>query len=165
LDYAEITSIPPLPLWTLLVADKESTQNQTDEGRDYDQLFDENVCFENESIDDLLDDEPESPRCVDRRQSGNIEAKGLSHFGPRQGRILSRLLTHTHLPGLSSLDQMHLLALADTVSTCNTDFAERFAIDSAKSAIAKETLTGQPQEGEFSTGGLFYRLLSIVPSG
>lgn len=23
LDYAEITSIPPLPLWTLLAADKE----------------------------------------------------------------------------------------------------------------------------------------------
>lgn len=41
------------------------------------------------------------------------------------GRILSRLLTHTHLPGLSSLDQMHLLALADTVSTCDADFTER----------------------------------------
>lgn len=25
LDYAEITSIPPLPLWTLLAADKEIT--------------------------------------------------------------------------------------------------------------------------------------------
>lgn len=24
LDYAEITSIPPLPLWTLLAADKET---------------------------------------------------------------------------------------------------------------------------------------------
>lgn len=27
LDYAEITSIPPLPLWTLLAADKESTSS------------------------------------------------------------------------------------------------------------------------------------------
>lgn len=68
-----------------------------------------------------------------------------------QGRLLSRLLTHTHLPGLSSLDQMHLLALADTVSTCNTDFSERFAIDAAKSAIAKENLSGLP-EGEASSG-------------
>lgn len=25
LDYAEITSIPPLPLWTLLAADKEES--------------------------------------------------------------------------------------------------------------------------------------------
>jgi DmX-like protein len=46
---------------------------------------------------------------------------------------------------------MHLLALADTVSTCNTDFAERFAIDAAKTAIAKENLTGVPGE-EPSTG-------------
>lgn len=64
------------------------------------------------------------------------------------GRALSRMLTHTHLPGLSSLDQMHLLALADTVSTCNTDLAERFAIDAAKSAMAKENLVGQSQPDE-----------------
>lgn len=69
-----------------------------------------------------------------------------------QGRLLSRLLTHTHLPGLSSLDQMHLLALADTVSTCNTDFAERFAIDAAKTAIAKENLSGMPEGEDISSG-------------
>lgn len=40
---------------------------------------------------------------------------------------------------------MHLLALADTVSTCNTDLAERFAIDAAKSAMVKENL-GQNDE-------------------
>lgn len=37
LDYAEITSIPPLPLWTLLDADKElsgsAAQQQTDDDR------------------------------------------------------------------------------------------------------------------------------------
>ena len=69
--------------------------------------------------------------------------------------MLSRLLTHTHLPGLSSLDQMHLLALADTVSTCNTDFAERFAIDAAKTAIAKENLTGMP-DGDAGSSGTQY---------
>jgi hypothetical protein len=37
---------------------------------------------------------------------------------------------------------MHLLALADTVATCNTDFAERFAIDATKAAISKETSSG-----------------------
>lgn len=41
---------------------------------------------------------------------------------------------------------MHLLALADTVSTCNTDFAERFAIDAAKSAMVKENQTGQTED-------------------
>jgi hypothetical protein len=28
LDYAEITSIPPLPLWTLLAADKETANTK-----------------------------------------------------------------------------------------------------------------------------------------
>ena len=33
---------------------------------------------------------------------------------------------------------MHLLALADTVSTCELDLAEKFAIDAARKAISKE---------------------------
>jgi len=119
--------------------------------QDYNDLFDANLSMADETLDDILEDEPNSPHRKERRQSVSGDRQGLSHFGPRQGRLLSRLLTHTHLPGLSSLDQMHLLALADTVSTCNTDFAERFAIDAAKTAIAKENLNGVPGE-EPSTG-------------
>ncbi|XP_049871334.1 dmX-like protein 2 isoform X2 [Pectinophora gossypiella] len=124
LDYAEITSVPPLPLWTLLVADNESAHHPStiQEAMDYEVLF-EGTMDTDEDLDKLLLGEEEG---VDRRPS-MPERQPLSHFGPRQGRILSRMLTHTHLPGLSSLDQMHLLALADTVSTCDADFAERFA--------------------------------------
>ncbi|XP_059484944.1 dmX-like protein 2 [Neocloeon triangulifer] len=156
LDYAEITSIPPLPLWTLLAADKETPstgKHTTEDSQNYNDLFDANLSMVDESLEDILEVEPNSPHRPDRRMSVSGERQGLSHFGPRQGRLLSRLLTHTHLPGLSSLDQMHLLALADTVSTCNTDFAERFAIDAAKTAIAKENLTGIPGE-EPSTDSL-----------
>ena len=99
-----------------------------------------------------MEDECDKRQRFDRRSS-IPERQSLSHFGPRQGQLLSRLLTHTHLPGLSSLDQMHLLALADTVATCNTDFAERFLNDAAKTAIAKENLTGVPQE-DVSTDSL-----------
>ncbi|XP_046412753.1 dmX-like protein 2 isoform X1 [Neodiprion fabricii] len=154
LDYAEITSIPPLPLWTLLIADKETNMvlQQNDDKQDYNKLFD-GTLDEEESLDDMLDEDYDHTRQKDRRSSVP-ERQGISHFGPRQGRLLSRLLTHTHLPGLSSLDQMHLLALADTVSTCNTDFAERFAIDAAKNAIAKENLTGIPAGEEISTDSL-----------
>ena len=60
------------------------------------------------------------------------DSQGLSYFGPRQARLLSKLLTHTQLPGLSSLDQMHLLAMADTVASCKIDLADRFAIDAAR---------------------------------
>lgn len=157
LDYAEITSIPPLPLWTLLAADKEAptmSAQMNEDQHDYNDLFDGNVAMADESLDDILEEEPDSPRRHDRRPSVNPERQGLSHFGPRQGRLLSRLLTHIHLPGLSSLDQMHLLALADTVSTCNTDFAERFAIDAAKTAIAKENLSGIPEGEDISSDSL-----------
>ncbi|KAH0954621.1 hypothetical protein HN011_003189 [Eciton burchellii] len=154
LDYAEITSISPLPLWTLLMADKETNlpHQQKEDKHDYNELFDSNLD-EGESLDDMLDEDYECSRQKDRRSSVP-ERQGISHFGPRQGRLLSRLLTHTHLPGLSSLDQMHLLALADTVSTCNVDFAERFAIDAAKNAIAKENLTGIPDGETVSTDSL-----------
>ncbi|XP_017781826.1 PREDICTED: dmX-like protein 2 isoform X2 [Nicrophorus vespilloides] len=138
LDYDEIKNIPPLPLWTLLAADKERPVTQ-EEKKDYNELFDNNIGMD-ESLDTLLDDQPRLER---RPSERNL---GIAHFTPKQGRILSRLLTHTHLPGLSSLDQMHLLALADTVSTCNTDLAERFAIDAAKSAMAKENLVGQSDD-------------------
>ncbi|XP_072393099.1 dmX-like protein 2 isoform X3 [Diabrotica undecimpunctata] len=137
LDYDEINNIPPLPLWTLLAADKESSTSQ-EEQKDYNELFDSNVAME-ESLENLLEDQEDQRRPSER----NV---GVTHFTPKQGRILSRLLTHIHLPGLSSLDQMHLLALADTVATCNTDLAERFAIDAAKSAMIKENLIGQNEE-------------------
>lgn len=141
LDYAEVTNIPPLPLWTLLAADRETSQSQ-EEKKDYDELFDGNVCVE-ESLDTLLED-GDSIKRHERRPSERVT--GITHFTPKQGRMLSRLLTHTHLPGLSSLDQMHLLALADTVSTCDTDLAEKFAIDAAKNALAKENLIGQSDQ-------------------
>ncbi|XP_057663826.1 dmX-like protein 1 isoform X3 [Diorhabda carinulata] len=137
LDYDEINNIPPLPLYTLLAADKESNVNQ-EEKKDYNELFDSNIVME-DSLDNLLEDQEEQRRPSER----NV---GVMHFTPKEGRVLSRLLTHIHLPGLSSLDQMHLLALADTVSTCNTDLAERFAIDAAKSAMVKENLMGQKEE-------------------
>ena len=108
-----------------------------------------------DSLDDLLEEEDEvgSPRRHDRRPSSSSEKSSLSHFGPRQGRLLSRLLTHTHLPGLSSLDQMHLLALADTVSTCNTVFSDRFATDTGKNTVSKENVDGC-MEGEVLSGWL-----------
>ncbi len=54
-----------------------------------------------------------------------------NYFGPAQSRLLARHLTHTQLPGLSSLDQMYLLALADTVANTKVDFAENQAADMA----------------------------------
>lgn len=87
LDYAEITSIPPLPLWTLLAADKETaskTAQNSEDQQDYNDLFDGRLSMEDESLDDYLQEETDNVRRMERRQSGNIERQGLSHFGPRQ---------------------------------------------------------------------------------
>nr|NVI77003.1 Rabconnectin-3A [Cucujiformia] len=96
LDYDEINNIPPLPLWTLLAADKEQSASQ-EEKKDYNELFDNNLTME--SLDTLLEDQ-ELGRLERRPSERNL---GLTHFTPKQGRVLSRLLTHMHLPGLSSL--------------------------------------------------------------
>ena len=164
LDYTEINSIPPLPLWTLLAADKEtakggrgsspSRRGEAAKERGYDDLFGDGFADEeDDSLDDLLADESSGSRPKKRHPSSR-ESQGLSYFGPRQARILSKLLTHAHLPGLSSLDQMHLLAVADTVASCQLDLADRFAIDAAKRQMAKESATANPETGEASPESL-----------
>ena len=170
LDYAEINSIPPLPLWTLLAADKDDHNKvgggrsaQKDVGNEYDDLFQTGGEDIEENLDNLLDldddlDDDLLKAGSKRKSTSSIssEKHSFSYFGPRQARLLSKLLTHTHLPGLTSLDQMHLLALADTVSTCQLDLAERFAIDAAKNALSKETAGagGTKAEGEPSPESL-----------
>lgn len=56
--------------------------------------------------------------------SGSYSSFSLTNFGASQARVLARHLTRMHLPGLSNLDQMYLLALADTVANTKVDFNE-----------------------------------------
>ena len=152
LDYAEIHAVAPLPLWMLLEADKEkgSASAEVDE---YNQLFSDKVDDGDDiELDIIIEDDETMTR--QRRLSVSPEKQGLSFFGPRQARLLSKLLTHSQLPGLTSLDQMHLMALADTVASCNVDIAERFAIDAAKTAISKESTLGSSGGGEIPLDSL-----------
>ena len=81
LDYSEINSISPLPLWTLLIVDKETTASQqTEDKQDYNKLFDGNLD-EGDSLDDMLDEDYDRSRLKDRRSS-MPERQGISHFGP-----------------------------------------------------------------------------------
>ncbi len=155
LDYAEISSIPPLPLWTLLAADRETMGTGKGAGgrgsspsrggagageKGYDDLFGDAGDEEDDDLDELLMEDLAGGGGKKKRHpsAGAREKQGLSYFGPRQARVLSKLLTHSHLPGLSSLDQMHLLAVADTVASCQLDLADRFAIDAAKRQVKRE---------------------------
>ena len=158
LDYTEINSIPPLPLWTLLAADTDDLSRMAKEngGQGYDDLFSSGPAVVDDNLDNLLeeDDDLDVMKTGGRRKTANAEKQSFAYFGPRQARLLSKLLTHTHLPGLTSLDQMHLLALADTVSTCKLDLAERFAIDAARRAMSKETSDGAPSGNDPSPESL-----------
>lgn len=75
-------------------------------------------------MDVLLSESP--PKRRNKRKNANGAAPSAQHlqqqyfqFGPRQAALLTSVLTHTQLPGLSSVDQMHLLALADTLASCS----------------------------------------------
>jgi hypothetical protein len=153
LDYAEIRAVPPMPLWMLLEADKEKAKSAMENQKEYNELFSETVETEVMNFDIIIEDEDSNRRS--RRPSVAAEKQqGLSFFGPRQARVLAKLLTHSQLPGLTSLDQMHLMALADTVASCNVDIAERLAIDAAITAMSKETMSGSPGTGDLSLDSL-----------
>ncbi len=67
------------------------------------------------------------------------------HFDQRQAALLSKLLTHSHLPGLSSLDQMHLLALADSLASFS-DLADKSG--GGGGANAGDSLSSTPATAE-----------------
>ncbi|KAL3222201.1 hypothetical protein MRX96_050062, partial [Rhipicephalus microplus] len=95
-----------------------------EEQEDYSALF-ETAPKKEESLDDILqeDVQPKAKKTRDRQKT--VADKDPNHFGMRQARLLTQLLTHCHLPGLSSVDQMHLLALADTLASFHGTLADR----------------------------------------
>lgn len=121
LDYTEITSIRPMPLYTLLEADNEkpiaekSSKGQLENDFGYDNLFDTSYKTQvEETLDELFD-----RNVFTFNKPKEDQNESTLNFGPRQAKLLTKLLTHSQLPGLSSLDQMHLLALADSVASFN----------------------------------------------
>uniref|UniRef100_A0A8C3XNZ1 DmX-like protein 1 n=1 Tax=Chelydra serpentina TaxID=8475 RepID=A0A8C3XNZ1_CHESE len=131
-DYTEIDSVPPLPLYALLAADddcshfcleKSNNQNTLNKQNG---LPDENYedLFQNSSLntDDLTvfeaDEDNTKPKVIDLSQYSP------TYFGPEHAQVLSRHLLHSSLPGLTRMEQMSLMALADTIATTSTDIGE-----------------------------------------
>ncbi|KAE9556016.1 hypothetical protein FO519_000762 [Halicephalobus sp. NKZ332] len=125
MEYDELGSIPPLPLCALLEADEavsgeEKAANINDTEKAYDSLF--AAEDDGETLDDMLQDDGISRKSRSRCSSvtGSDQPSGGKSvdvtFTARHCRILTEMLTHMHLPGLSSVDQMHVLSIADTLS-------------------------------------------------
>uniref|UniRef100_A0A8C5FX38 Dmx like 1 n=1 Tax=Gadus morhua TaxID=8049 RepID=A0A8C5FX38_GADMO len=118
-DYTEINSIPPLPLYALLAADQDtlpktgSRMSQTDA---YDELFHLPSTADLEPLDS--DQEEAVNKVIDLSQYSP------TFFGPEHAQVLSNHLIHSSLPGLTSMEQMSLMALADTIATTSTDLRD-----------------------------------------
>ncbi|XP_060091539.1 dmX-like protein 1 isoform X1 [Heteronotia binoei] len=130
-DYTEIDSVPPLPLYALLAADEECSYACTDKLNNQRNINKQNVpnenyedLFQNSSLhtDDLtlcdMDEEDKKPSVIDLSQYSP------TYFGPEHAQVLSRHLLHSSLPGMTRIEQMSLMALADTIATTSTDIGE-----------------------------------------
>ncbi|XP_074184675.1 dmX-like protein 1 isoform X4 [Rhinolophus sinicus] len=130
-DYTEIDSVPPLPLYALLAADDDSCYSSVEKSSNQSTLNNSNQLSK-ESYDELFqssslmtdshvleaDEENAKPRVIDLSQYSP------TYFGPEHAQVLSGHLLHSSLPGLSRMEQMSLMALADTIATTSTDIGE-----------------------------------------
>ncbi|KAM6150367.1 dmX-like protein 1 isoform 6-T6 [Erethizon dorsatum] len=130
-DYTEIDSVPPLPLYALLAADDDSYYSSLEKSSNDSSLNKSNLLSK-ESYDELFqtsalmpdvqvletDEENTKPKVIDLSQYSP------TYFGPEHAQVLSGHLLHSSLPGLSRMEQMSLMALADTIATTSTDIGE-----------------------------------------
>ncbi|XP_036759130.2 dmX-like protein 1 isoform X6 [Manis pentadactyla] len=130
-DYTEIDSVPPLPLYALLAADDDSYYTSVEKSvnqntlnnsnqlskENYDELFQTSALMTDSHVLET-DEENTKPRVIDLSQYSP------TYFGPEHAQVLSGHLLHSSLPGLSRMEQMSLMALADTIATTSTDIGE-----------------------------------------
>ncbi|XP_072478986.1 dmX-like protein 2 isoform X2 [Notamacropus eugenii] len=133
-DYTEIDSIPPLPLYALLAADQDISYRISEESTKISQDYEDSTkstkedqysdLFQIQAIttDDFIDLEPEKRES--KSKVINLSQYGPAYFGQEHASVLSSHLMHSSLPGLTRLEQMFLVALADTVATTSTELDE-----------------------------------------
>ncbi|XP_042617430.1 dmX-like protein 1 isoform X3 [Cyprinus carpio] len=126
-DYTEIDSIPPLPLHALLAADEETAPSAKERSESvsahgqsdtYDELFQTSGV----STDDMDpfdgDEEDANAKVID------LSKYSPMFFGSEHAQVLSGHLLHSSLPGLTRMEQMSLMALADTIASTSTHIGE-----------------------------------------
>uniref|UniRef100_A0AAX7V4N3 RAVE complex protein Rav1 C-terminal domain-containing protein n=1 Tax=Astatotilapia calliptera TaxID=8154 RepID=A0AAX7V4N3_ASTCA len=116
-DYTEISSIPPLPLYALLGADDDTPKPDSGHGSSHTDAYDE--LFHTPNVMDL------DPLDSDQEKTGNkvidLSQYSPTYFGPEHAQVLSSHLLHSSLPGLTRMEQMSLMALADTIASTSID--------------------------------------------
>uniref|UniRef100_A0A3P9LQA3 Dmx like 1 n=1 Tax=Oryzias latipes TaxID=8090 RepID=A0A3P9LQA3_ORYLA len=130
-DYTEISSVPPLPLYALLAADEDTPQlekggsvsGDSGHGSSQTDAYDELFHTPNTVDLNLLNEEQEETgsKVID------LSKYSPTYFGPEHAQVLSSHLLHSSLPGLTRMEQMSLMALADTIATTSTDLKDNQA--------------------------------------
>ncbi|XP_026175507.1 dmX-like protein 2 isoform X2 [Mastacembelus armatus] len=131
-DYTEINSIPPLPLYALMLADLDTSYKGPEEAAkgtkvsdgeaaqkstedQYADLFQVPTVTTDDFVNFAADKPEKKSRVI------NLSQYGPTYFGPEHAQVLSSHLMHSSLPGLTRLEQMFLVALADTVATTSAE--------------------------------------------
>ncbi|XP_035538257.1 dmX-like protein 2 isoform X1 [Morone saxatilis] len=131
-DYTEINSIPPLPLYSLMLADLDTSYKGAEEAAkgtkvadgegakkstedQYSDLFQVPTVTTDDFVNFATDKPEKKSRVI------NLSQYGPTYFGPEHAQVLSSHLMHSSLPGLTRLEQMFLVALADTVATTSAE--------------------------------------------
>uniref|UniRef100_A0A673ZK05 Dmx-like 2 n=1 Tax=Salmo trutta TaxID=8032 RepID=A0A673ZK05_SALTR len=117
-DYTEINSIPPLPLYALLSADLDTSYKGGEEGAKGGKVA-EVEGLQAVTTDDFVSFATE--KVEKKSRFINLSQYGPTYFGPEHAQVLSSQLMHSSLPGLTRLEQMFLVALADTVATTSSE--------------------------------------------
>jgi len=130
LDYHEVTAIKPLTLYSLLEADTE--QPSKGDGKlhhaheEFSSSFDTMMYSSRFQVEETLDeilgkstlDTINKQKAELKKLASEEQGKApLTNFNPKKAKLLTNILTHTQLPGLTKVDQMHLLAIADAVAS------------------------------------------------
>uniref|UniRef100_G1K3L5 PRKR-interacting protein 1 homolog n=1 Tax=Xenopus tropicalis TaxID=8364 RepID=G1K3L5_XENTR len=130
-EYTEIDSIPPLPLYALLSADQDAPYSITEETTKMSQTskcsfdtkaedqYSDLFTVQTVTTDDFIGFETEKRES--KSKVINLSQYGPTYFGREHASVLSSHLMHSSLPGLTRLEQMFLVALADTVATTSTE--------------------------------------------
>ncbi|XP_032415606.1 dmX-like protein 2 isoform X2 [Xiphophorus hellerii] len=131
-DYTEINSIPPLPLYSLMLADLDTSFKGAEESAKTAKVVDGDAAQKSSedqyadlfqvptvTTDDFVNFATDKPERKSRVI--NLSQYGPSYFGPEHAQVLSSHLMHSSLPGLTRLEQMFLVALADTIATTSAE--------------------------------------------
>uniref|UniRef100_A0AAY4EI42 RAVE complex protein Rav1 C-terminal domain-containing protein n=1 Tax=Denticeps clupeoides TaxID=299321 RepID=A0AAY4EI42_9TELE len=130
-DYTEINSIPPLPLYALLSADLDTSYKVAEEAskgakgpereaqKSNDDQYADLFQMQTVTTDDFVSFATE--KAEKKSRVINLSQYGPTYFGPEHAQVLSSHLMHSSLPGLTRLEQMFLVALADTVATTSAE--------------------------------------------